>query len=410
MRRLTINCMPLDPDKLQRLQTAFRPHAAIEDPASLFGRDREMEKVHDALTDAGLQVVVYGEPGCGKTSIANVATKGVPHIKVFCEEDADFGSILRDAALKLSALDPQRYVYDGLKDMMTVAGVSLPLGKMTGNGLVSILPKTGPFCVILDEIDRVKAKTVVAAIAELAKNAATNCPHVTFVLLGVAETAGGLLRGHASNFRNILEVPLDRMLEPGLRDILSHGESVLSLKFSDEVSTEIIDLCDRMPYFLHLLAKHAAKAAMEVGAPTVEIDDLQRGSAEAAAAADQQLRASYDHAIMADGETGFVQKMYLGIATLFRKKPDNTNTYQRILWGMANLPKKGNNAAEITLQANKITIDVSDGVLTERSVRIALKRLASAKKGQILNQPIPNLYCFSSPLMKGFVRLVRYQK
>jgi len=314
--------------------------------------------------------------------------------------------------LKLNALDPQRYVYDGLKGTITVAGTILPLGKMTGNALLSILPKTGPFCVIFDEIDRVKDKEVVAAMAEIAKNAATTCPHVTFVLVGVAETAGALLRGHASNFRNILEVPLDRMLEPGLRDILSHGEKVLSIKFSDEVSTEIIDLCDRMPYFLHLLAKHAAKAAMEVGAPTVELDDLLRGSAEAAGEADQQLRTTYDHAIMADGNIGVFRKTLLALVGLVRKRDvtSDTNIYQRIIWAMASLPKKGSNVAEITLQANKIRIETSDPDVTAQTVARALKRLASKEKGQILVQPTPGLYSFNSPLMKGFARLVRYHK
>jgi hypothetical protein len=294
---------------------------------------------------------------------------------------------------------------------VTVAGTILPLGKMTGNGLLSLLPKADPFCVIFDEIDSVKDKGVVAAIAELAKNAATTCPHVTFVLVGVAETAGGLLRGHASNFRNILELPLDRMPEPGLRDILSHGEKVLSITFSDEVSTEIIQLCDRMPYFLHLLAKHAAKAALEVGAPTVEMDDLLRGSVEAAGAADQQLRTSYDVAIMADGEIGIFQRLFRAVFGLVINGEHiaDTNVYQRIIWAMASLSKKGNNVAEVTSQANKIKIEALDGDLTEKTVRSALKRLTTKEKGQLVSQPFPGIYSFSSPLMKGFVRLVRYR-
>jgi hypothetical protein len=404
--------MPLTSEQLKLLQTAFRPHAAIEDPDSFFGRDREMEKLREALTEAGLQVIVYGEPGCGKTSIANVATKDFPRLKVFCEADADFAGILRDTALGLSALDPQRYVYDGLKGTMSVAGTILPLGKMTGNGLLSLLPKADPFCVIFDEIDRVKDKRVVAAIAELAKNAATTCPDVTFVLVGVAETAGGLLHGHSSNFRNILELPLDRMREPGMRDILSHGEKVLSITFSDEVSTEIIQLCDGMPYFLHLLAKHAAKAAMEVRAPTVEMDDLLRGSVEAAGAADQQLRTNYDLAIMADGEIGILRRLFRTVSDLVINREHiadtSTSVYQRIIWAMASLPKKGNNVAEITSQTNKIKIEALDGDLTENIVRSALKRLTTKEKGQLLSQPFPGIYSFSSPLMKGFVRLVRY--
>lgn len=112
------------------------------------------------------------------------ATAAVPRVKIFCEAEADFCGILRDATLKLGALDPQRYVYDGLRDTITSPELFCPLGKMTGNVFLSLMPKSGPFFVIFDEIDRVNDKGVVAAMAELAKNAATTCPHVTFVLVG----------------------------------------------------------------------------------------------------------------------------------------------------------------------------------------------------------------------------------
>src|SRR5579872_1744121 len=144
--------MPLTPEQLQLLQTAFRPHAAIEDPASFFGRDREKTRVREALSEPGLQVVIYGEPGCGKTSLANVATEGFPRIKVFCEADADFGRILRDTALEFQKSDPHRIIYDALKDAITVAGTVLPLGKMSGNSLLSIFPNDTRLCVILDEL------------------------------------------------------------------------------------------------------------------------------------------------------------------------------------------------------------------------------------------------------------------
>ena len=115
---------------------------------------------------------------------------------------------------------------------------------------------------------------------------------------------------------------------------------------------------------------------------------------------------------MANDEIGGLWKKIRGFFGLGGKGDDvsQANICQRILWAMANLPKKTNSVSEITKQVNKITIEPSDGDLTEKAVRSALKRLASAKKKQMLAQPMPDCYCFSSPLMKGFVRLVRYQK
>jgi allophanate hydrolase subunit 1 len=114
---------------------------------------------------------------------------------------------------------------------------------------------------------------------------------------------------------------------------------------------------------------------------------------------------------MADGDIGAIQKVFLAIVRFGRTQnyAVDTNVYQRTIWAIANLPKKGNSITEIIPQANKIQIAASDVDLSEQTVREALKRLVSTAKRQILVQPIPGIYGFSSPLMKGFVRLVRYR-
>lgn len=380
--------MPLTKEQLLRIQSAFRPHSPIDDVASFFGRESELARVREALSEPGLHVIVYGEPGCGKTSLANVATQGVQLLKVFCEQNADFNQILRDIALCLQTKNPAQLLYDAAKDTITTNGITLPLAQMTGSNLLSILPNGDPLCVILDELDRVRDSTAIESLAELVKNVATNRPNLTFIMVGVAQTAGAVLRGHGSNLRNIREVQLDRMVETELRGILHHGEQVLGITFSNEVSTEILQLCDGMPYYLHLLAKHSARAAIEVGAPLVELDDLVRGTVAAASDADQQLRAAYEHAILSG---------------------KGSRIYQRILWAMANLAPKANTVADISVAANRIATTESDLAVTPQAIGSALKRLASNEKRCIVMKQIAGVYSFSSPLMKGFIRLVRYQ-
>jgi hypothetical protein len=380
--------MEITPEQLFQLQTAFRPHFPIEDPNAFFGRERERTLVREALSQPGLQVVVYGEHGCGKTSLVNVATLDHQCVKVFCEKDADFARILRDIALELQKLEPEKIIYDAAQNTLRVGGIVLPVGDMSGNNLLSIVPADRSLCIILDELDRIKERKAIELIAELTKNVATRRPNLTFVMVGVAKTADELLIGHASNFRNILQVQLDRMEESELRAILNRGEQVLGIRFSEAASNEILSLCDRMPYYLHLLAKGAARAAMEARSPTVEVDDLMLGAREAANGADQQLRNTYDHAIMSER---------------------GTHIYQRIIWGMANLAPKNNNVADISVQVNNIALGEDDKPVTSQAIGSALRRLASAEKGQIVYQPIPGVYSFTNPLMKGFIRLVRYR-
>lgn len=381
--------MPISPEKFQLLQTVFRPHAAIEDPDSFVGRVEERRRVREAVSTPGLQVVIYGEPGCGKTSLANVATRGFLSLKVFCEADANFARILRDIAMQYQKTDPARLQYNASNDTICVAGITLPVGRMTGNNFLSLLPSDSPLCILLDELDRVVDRAAVGAIAELIKNAATTRPNLTFIMVGVAETANGVLAGHASNYRNIRQIRLGRMPVQELRGILNRGEQLLNITFSEEAAAEMLQLCDGLPYYLHLWAKSAARHALELGSPTVELDDLVKGSREAAADADQQLRTTYDHAILCE---------------------KGTRIYKRILWAMANLPEDSNNSAVIANETNKITLDATDSLEKTRAVDKALQRLASEAKGMILLQPIDGVYKFASPLMKGFIRLIRYNR
>lgn len=379
----------LTPEEERLVNAAFRPHTPIDDPNAFSGRELQRERVREALATPGLHLVVYGERGCGKTSLVYVATNGSERVKVFCEQNSDFSRLMRNAALKIQQSDPKRLIFNAQQNTLRVAGTVLSLGNMTGNDLLSIIPDDKPLCLILDELDRVRETNAIADVAELVKNAATNKPHLTLVMVGVAATAGAVLRGHASNHRNIREVQLDRMREDELRGILRHGEQVLSpldLTFSEDAATEILHLCDRMPYYLHLMANNAAKAALKAGSPVIEIEDLSRGCIAAASDADQQLREAYE---------------------LATRSSDGSHIHQRIIWGMANLTTKHNNIAEITAEAAKIAIGDNPEVPSRKTVGAALRRLMRPDRGQILIQAVRGNYTFASPLMKGFIRLVR---
>jgi ABC-type transport system involved in cytochrome bd biosynthesis fused ATPase/permease subunit len=74
-----------------RLRVAFTPHAPVNEPAVFRGRLPQIRSSIDAITTPGLHVVLYGERGVGKTSLASVLTKILANIqattRVICSRD-----------------------------------------------------------------------------------------------------------------------------------------------------------------------------------------------------------------------------------------------------------------------------------------------------------------------------------
>src|SRR5205823_676806 len=59
-------------EALERLNRAFTPHKPIDLPEFLAGRLPLLYRANDAVNTAGLHVILYGDRGTGKTSIAKV--------------------------------------------------------------------------------------------------------------------------------------------------------------------------------------------------------------------------------------------------------------------------------------------------------------------------------------------------
>lgn len=377
----------MTPEQRTLLSNAFRPHAPIEDPSSFVGRQEELQRVRDAIEAAGLHVVLYGERGCGKTSLANVATDGAQRIQVFCEESASFASLLRDTALKYQALHPQTVTFDAVNDAIITRGITLPVSRLTGNLFLQLLIPGEQLCIVYDELDRVQDKSLILSLAELAKNAATNHSNVTLVMVGANDTADGLLAGHLSNFRNLRQVSLTRMSVTELNGILTRGEAVLSITFDAAVKNEMVQMSDRMPYYLHLLATSATRFALNRDSAVVEAEDLRAATLATAQDVDHSLRETYEFAALSE---------------------KGSSVYRRLIWAMASMDGSACSVGTINERANAIAREEGADEVSPQALGAGLKRLTSSAKNEIVVQVMAGNYKFRHPLMKGFVRLVRH--
>lgn len=365
------------------LNLAFRPHFPIEDPASFFGRQAERDRVIQALHSPGQHIVIYGERGAGKTSLARVSTIGYSRIDIFCERDSSFSKLARDVVLKLQEKSPAKLVFDAVNNRVSINGVMKSLEDLDGNSLKALLPKE-VIVLIFDEVDRLSDGTI-ASLGEFTKNLATDLPTATMIFVGVGETVNELLRGHDSVFRNIRSVGLGKFDQDStIQSILDKGGSTLGLSFSVESVSSIVDASDRYPYYVQLLGITSARLAMKEGVSIVTQDHVTKGAEDAAQDADESLRDTYEAAILSS----------------------RSDVYKYILWGLATLDNRIEGAVgQIAEAASKFAGDP----ISAQVAGAALKKLAEESRGNIVSMrvmgPKKTFYSFSHPLMRGFVRL-----
>jgi Cdc6-like AAA superfamily ATPase len=374
----------LTEDQEQALAAAFRPHYPIEDPGSFFGRQEELSRVKAGIREPGQHVIIYGERGAGKTSLANVATSGNKTVKIFCEKEVDFHRLAKHIVQEYQKVDPERLVYDAQKDRVTVEGAVLPLSALDGNALRSVLHPTSPLILILDELDRIKNASVIESLGEFAKNVSTYQKNITLIFVGVALTTDGLLKGHASVFRNLKNIPLGRMEDDELKEIINHGEAVLGIGFLPDIVIEIMELGDNMPYYLHLIATNAARVTLEDGATTVEQTHLNRGIQAAARDADHTLREAYDLAVLS---------------------VKGSEIYRYILWALASRSNASHKIADLKPAVDRYAKDEGNNPVSVQAIGQALKALASEKKGSIVSKHGNFFHMLTHPLMKGYIRI-----
>lgn len=82
--------------KLELLSQVFTPISPIKEKDFFYGRINQLNKIVDAINEKGQHVILYGERGVGKTSLANIMIKSFTNtypIKVTCNTQDNFKTL-----------------------------------------------------------------------------------------------------------------------------------------------------------------------------------------------------------------------------------------------------------------------------------------------------------------------------
>jgi Cdc6-like AAA superfamily ATPase len=252
------------------------------------GRQSQINDVINAVMRPGQHVILYGERGVGKTSLAKVLieilSEAGQHFlnsgTINCDGTDTFTSLWKKVFRELLIeTESQRVGFgeeshrkvislvDWVPEEATPDDIRYALNRMSGNIIIS-----------LDELDRIKQKEVTTLLADTLKNLSDHNVQVTLILVGVADVVDDLIAEHRSVERALVQVQMPRMSGAELRQIIERGLEQAEMTIQEDAKDKITHLSQGLPHYTHLLALHAAQHAINRGSIHVTDADVREAT------------------------------------------------------------------------------------------------------------------------------------
>lgn len=262
-------------DPEARLHDVFTPTQPRALGPLFIGRETYLRRLIAAVEEEKAHVVLYGDRGRGKTSLANAfahlaADAGYIVLRQSCGASTGFADLFRAllADVPTHMIGPAATGWSG--------PTLLPEGMFGAPQLTEALRRirNGHLVLLIDEFDRVQSDTLRLHMAETIKNVSDIGAPVTFVILGVAQSLEDLLGQHPSIQRNIVGLYLAPMSREEVRRMVETGAAAARISFIPLVTERLLCFAAGMPYYAHLLCLFAARAAVYRGSSEVGMHDL----------------------------------------------------------------------------------------------------------------------------------------
>jgi Holliday junction resolvasome RuvABC ATP-dependent DNA helicase subunit len=310
---------------------AFRPRSPISTREFFAGRWEQMITVADAVSQTGLHIIIFGERGVGKTSLANIiepmlqvmeenlVKESLPPrlvVKVNVHQGDSFSSAWNRVFEEISMVKDRPVIGINavpennrvtLKSALNISNEpSIDVVRRTTSAL-----KRSVF--IFDEFDR-GGTNLRVAFTDLIKALSDYAVDCTIVIVGVADTVDHLIKDHASILRSVVQVQLPRMNERELEEILEKGCKVLGVKFHPRASKLVVKMSQGLPHYTHLIGLHSTRSAVDRLSRLVEIEDVHKSFRKAVQQAVQNIQQKYLTATHSAHKDALYEKVILACA------------------------------------------------------------------------------------------------
>ena len=243
----------------------FTPTRPIRGGQELVGRQQEIARILEALTEEQAHVVLYAERGRGKTSLVNSVVQALRargHIvaRHTCEAGSNYDSLTRGLARDLPrgllAVPMNRDAADRDAEPRSAGcDAAFPAGPLRPQDVVGLpgrLKTTGLICVV-DEFDRIEDAATRTAMADTIKQLADRAVPLSFMLVGVADSLDHLLGEHPSIQRALVAVHLPLLSREYVSELISGGLRHAGITVERQSLEILATLSLGMPYVAQLL-------------------------------------------------------------------------------------------------------------------------------------------------------------
>lgn len=242
-----------------KLGQFFRPTMPINREDLFSGRREITREVLDAVNQPGQHVILYGERGVGKTSLANMimirakcphAHIMAPHVN--CTGTSDYNSIwialLEDIVFRAEKqkIDLPQSVMKLNHDFENGLRVDFP--PELARRVVSELAEADMIVVlIIDEFDTVSNQGARQAIAETIKFFSDRNVPGTVIVIGVADDVDSLISEHRSIERCVAQIRMRRMSRDEIEAIVTTSLQKVGMAIEKEACTKSRELQSAYP-------------------------------------------------------------------------------------------------------------------------------------------------------------------
>lgn len=286
--------------------------APIDEEDLFAGRATEVHRTLEAVFARSKHVVLFGERGVGKTSLSNIfwkrfnkMTRSFVVARVQAGPHDNFSTLWMRAIeeLRASGMSLAKNEFESIRtdfETLTPTEIRRELQKCGSNSIPII---------IIDEYNEVIDKNAKILTANLIKEFYDFSVTTTIILVGVSENISDLIGDHASAARAIVEIPLSRMSESELKEIIQKRASRTVMSFSGDAMWTIIILSRGLPYFTQTLSKHAAMHAIADRRLEVTNSDVESSMGNFIENSETLFKDAYRKATSSNQENYFQQSL-----------------------------------------------------------------------------------------------------